>query len=286
MLGIAVKQPLPIIESAIASRLRGFRESIGLTRAEMADALGIGLERLASYEDSRAPLRWEVFARIAKRYGVNPRWLARFDVHIFAPFSEALLELPISPRALFSKAFEEHLESRIPTEFSGDELRPDSLCDASAEVIEQLRNLAVSPTANQRAVLSAKWFAPRMSSIQTQLGFWLGEAAKLPAAKSKGEGEDFHDEKAQGSPDVLYKVVDVLENSEHPSAMANVTWEELRERLRAVTKSRGAKTAIANDLHVSRQAINKWLDTSKGSEPLANTYLAILDWVRRAEKNQ
>lgn len=61
---------------AIASRLRLIRRAANLTQVEFAEFLRIPRDRLASYEQRRAPLPCSLAYTLCRDLGVNPYWLA------------------------------------------------------------------------------------------------------------------------------------------------------------------------------------------------------------------
>ena len=64
---------LPLREREICARLREARIGLRLTQEEFANQVGIERERLASYEDARAPLRTELALRICQQFGEQRR---------------------------------------------------------------------------------------------------------------------------------------------------------------------------------------------------------------------
>lgn len=69
------RQPLAESEIEIGRRLRQWRKQTMIQRTKMAQAIGIGSERLASYEAGRAPLPFQIFVALASRFGVSADWL-------------------------------------------------------------------------------------------------------------------------------------------------------------------------------------------------------------------
>lgn len=61
-------------------------------------------------------------------------------------------------------------------------------------------------------------------------------------------------------------------------------WNQLRRRLCAATKNRGARSALARKFRVSTAAVAQWL--SGQSAPTAETTLRLLEWVATAEAQQ
>jgi transcriptional regulator with XRE-family HTH domain len=60
-----------------------------------------------------------------------------------------------------------------------------------------------------------------------------------------------------------------------------MTWDNLRERLKTATSSKGARAELARVFHVSTAAVSQWL--SGDSAPKADTTLRLLQWVTVAE---
>ena len=102
---------LPAREIEIGQRLRAFRELKRIPRTAFALSIGIGGERLASYESGRVPLRFEIFKAINQLYFLDPLWLATGEGTPVQdrPFQLGEKESGIPPRATFSEAYESHL---------------------------------------------------------------------------------------------------------------------------------------------------------------------------------
>jgi transcriptional regulator with XRE-family HTH domain len=65
----------------IAGRIRQARESLGFTQSQFADQVSITRERLATYEDFRAPLRCDVGLKLCRQFFISEYWLAFGSVH-------------------------------------------------------------------------------------------------------------------------------------------------------------------------------------------------------------
>ncbi|HEY3863769.1 MAG TPA: helix-turn-helix transcriptional regulator [Verrucomicrobiae bacterium] len=103
-------------EAEIGMRLREFRESLRISRTAFALEIGVGSERLASYESGRAPIRYEVFSAISKRYFLNPVWLGigQGPMSLSVPFEDAAFQSVLQPRMLFSQAVDAIIKSTGP----------------------------------------------------------------------------------------------------------------------------------------------------------------------------
>ena len=98
-------------EIEIGKRLRAFREGLKIPRTVFALSIGVGGERLASYEVGRVPLRYGVFEAIAKQYRLNPVWLGKGEgepsLRIAFDFTGLV---PIPAAAVFSQIYDEYLD--------------------------------------------------------------------------------------------------------------------------------------------------------------------------------
>jgi transcriptional regulator with XRE-family HTH domain len=63
-------------EAAVAKRLRSAREGLRLTQPLFAEAIDITRERLATYEDGRAPVRFDIALRACRYWCISEFWLA------------------------------------------------------------------------------------------------------------------------------------------------------------------------------------------------------------------
>jgi transcriptional regulator with XRE-family HTH domain len=106
---------LPDREIEICHRLRAYREAVQISRSAFAAASGIGTERLASYENARAPLRWEIFTKLQAGTPIHPRWLAtgRGRAVVFGFDLENYLKIKVPPRKLFTEVYDEILAPQL-----------------------------------------------------------------------------------------------------------------------------------------------------------------------------
>jgi transcriptional regulator with XRE-family HTH domain len=70
------REPLPEREKQICARLREMRERLGKTQEKLSAEVGITRQRLASYEEGRAPLRCDLALRICRQFIISEEWLA------------------------------------------------------------------------------------------------------------------------------------------------------------------------------------------------------------------
>ena len=97
----------------MARRLRAFRELHGISRVLFALDLGIGSERLASYESGRVPLPCEVFQRLHSHFRISPAWLAESAGDMIGNFKLADgVFSELRPRARFSDVYSAVIKPR------------------------------------------------------------------------------------------------------------------------------------------------------------------------------
>jgi transcriptional regulator with XRE-family HTH domain len=108
---------LPEREVEICNRLREFRESLKWSMPDFARELGITRDRLASYEYGRAPLRFDIAARVCTRFHANPAFLANNWLPQRMALSTSLINQPdVPPQMLFSEAYDRFLKRCVEPE--------------------------------------------------------------------------------------------------------------------------------------------------------------------------
>lgn len=111
------KSKLPKREKEICQRFRLVRERLRFTQEEFAEQLQISRARLASYEEQRVPIRWEIALRTCKQFIVSERWLATgagaADWRQTMSLIDDSLCRYTAPSLLFSSAFDQILGARF-----------------------------------------------------------------------------------------------------------------------------------------------------------------------------
>ena len=108
------RSPLPEREKLIVHRLKVWREQRRFRRLDFALELEIRPSSYANYEYARAPLTYGMAAKILHVFSINARWLATGEgpdsVRVPIPRPE---KLGVSPRALFSAVYDQHLAEEV-----------------------------------------------------------------------------------------------------------------------------------------------------------------------------
>jgi DNA-binding XRE family transcriptional regulator len=107
------RRPVPERELHICRRLRQLREASRLTQTEFAAEIGIKRQRLASYEDGRVALRFDLALRVCHTFFISEKWLALGKGSL-----SAVMDLSAEPGALqvpadmpFGEAYDLHLHT-------------------------------------------------------------------------------------------------------------------------------------------------------------------------------
>ena len=110
---------LPEREQDICGRLRRARELFGYTQAKFAQKCGMSRDRLASYEQGRAPLRVDVALRVCRRFEISEEWLAagRGYLQPCLQFNPDDYGGKVRLGALFSEAFDSTFERDVNAQF-------------------------------------------------------------------------------------------------------------------------------------------------------------------------
>lgn len=166
-------------EKEIGRRLRAFRESKLIPRTRMAVVLGIGNERLASYESGRAPLPYDVFRRLAQHFQINPYWLNTGDTQPTGiTFDDSSLVKILPPRARFTEVYDGFLKPSV--EFAISE------AGKRAEEVGAGVRAAVNMTKEQWEQLPMEARKEFFDSVEKLLGFIalkIGEKASVVRAE-------------------------------------------------------------------------------------------------------
>jgi len=250
----------------IARNLRAFREYLRISRTAFALAIGIGSERLASYESGRVPLRYEVFSAISRRFSLNPLWLATRLTHPVGPepFDDSEFQSEIDPKSLFTVVYDCVLKRPLM----------DRTFEARAKIrrfVNAAQELADS-TVNDK--LPATEYVPVVESVRSLseiIGVRLSQHVQIHEIASQTSVEN--------PKKPLTKHSEVRNVSGMTSPM-----KELLARLSVATKARGKKAALAKLLKIPAPRISEWLH--RNYEPSGEVTLRLLEWVTAEEAQQ
>jgi transcriptional regulator with XRE-family HTH domain len=174
-------------ELEIGKRLRAFREGKKITRTAFALSIGIGSERLASYESGRVPLRFEVFASINRLHFINPLWLAMGEGNPYrnAPFPLEGVAEAIPARATFSEAW----ASSLGEAWLDHARNAKALLDQFGEPWKALHAyLMANPAARNDAAIK-KVIRERLGALQAEIAKILGSTEPSAAPKKSRNRE-------------------------------------------------------------------------------------------------
>lgn len=117
---MAQSSKLPSREIAVCRRIIEVRKLLGLEQEKLATSLGISRERLSSYENLRAPLRYELGNRLCAVLDLNQRWLATGKLPQLRYMNFPGLSESIPARTLFTEAYDSALKDPVERAIAGD----------------------------------------------------------------------------------------------------------------------------------------------------------------------
>jgi transcriptional regulator with XRE-family HTH domain len=264
-------------EVQIGRRLRMFRESKMIPRTAFALSIGVGAERLASYEAGRVPLRFGVFLAIHQRHLIDPAWLATGQGNPVrsAAFSLAL-QSSFPPRALFSDIYAKYLAN-----ISSDR------AVILHEGIDQLNRMLEDTIQDFRAALpelgsSIAGIETRLRAAQQSIADARKHASSLPLSNKRVAQflaylNTKYWKKEKGA------LTGASLKSRTPG-MKIRTLDELRAVLRAKTSRPGDMARLAKALGLRQARVSEWLSGKK--EPGGKTTFRLLQWVEQQERQQ
>jgi len=287
---VTIRSFLPQREIEICQRLRDVRIAVRLQQAEFAKKLGISRVKLASHEYAKAPIRYELGKQFCYRFNVNQRWFATGKLPKSPYFDiSPNLEFQITPRALFSGAFDKVLADQI--ENRGAELArlvgKDALLAGEFEevVMDNLHLVGEFPS-RAMAFYVTKLILTKLNWLPGPLQVEYGNA--LLAAEKRFHKKHWKQIKALVAerlsknsaapagrePKKEFDSVTVESNMEGVKSKVSET-QRLRDDLKHATAKPGMKAKLARFMKVDPPRVSEWLS---GQEPGGEYALKLRAW--------
>ncbi len=202
------KNPIAQREIEISTRLRKFRQSIGLSRVRFAQNAGVDSSLLSRIEHLRAPLKYQTFRALNAKYYITPTWLATgsgFAKHSI-PFDDAVFADAIDSALPFSEIYSTVLSgtvSSVSYEFSHEIKMCQNFVNSLQNFIksESPEKIAMESPKNVSLLLNlVSTLSKLRSDLETIVNQWQGvmdrQNEKATAAKRKRDGSKPAREKA------------------------------------------------------------------------------------------
>jgi transcriptional regulator with XRE-family HTH domain len=266
-------------ESAICKRLAEARYLRRLTQSELADLAQIRRERLASYEQARAPLRYDVALRLCQALDINQRWLATGN-GVYCPAVPIRLGNRgslLKYKALFSEVYDEVLAVEI--ERAQTKL---NVTQSLSESPEQAVWILTTLLSNYLRYIPRMFWKDFCDAIGLQA---MGQfhAIMRMAEKEKDPARWIcHNPDIQISPDADKKNVLTVTSENSKSEGVKTEMQKLLDTVRRLTQATGKKKALAKFLRVPQPRISEWL--SGKYEPGGQNTLKLINWVQQQER--
>lgn len=284
------KNPVPKREREICQRLFDFRRRTKLTRAAVAGELGITPSRLSNYEHGAVPVPYGVASRIADLLGLNLEWLAAGignPQDVIAVGSAIDAEIP--SRMLLSGAYDRFIKPALteerkqgPTGFEVAVAQQPGL----PYKITPIRTIGIHDQETTKRLVT-KIAEAYLSKLPPHLLYAYYQALVGAASEfvSSHAGEINSPSAGKAT------VKDILDKHQATVSVTSMssgvpTWPQLKKEIARLTSRRGAKTALAGELGVSRQVLGNWLSDDDQGAPSAALTLRLLKWVNDQKRKQ
>ena len=272
-------------ERFICVRVKEFREAIKWPQRDFAEQLGISLNRLASIEYGRTPLRYEIAWKIRFISGLNLTWLAN---GFFQPTEKDLDPWP-NPEDLPNGSY-------LLSEIEGRLWSPGSI-KARAH---NIKNSEKSPP-NQRSVI--------LSILKDDLTDWIAAVPDQNFSEFSDMlvtiAQDYLDNLPKDDPTkvaqrraaLVWEVmrldiarrhvgerggeINLTKTATNPNLDGvKSLWPALKRQLQSATAATGKKSELAKFLKVDLTRVSQWLtDKKTAREPGAEYALQMQRWV-------
>lgn len=255
---------------------------------------------LYSYERARSQLNYGAAYKIVTAFGLNPEWLATGDGSPTLPAPiPSPSDLGVGARALFSEIYDKHVvklvakwtkewrakppPDPIPIHVIASDAR--SRLAAEAQIVNWLKRLMLClPDERLQTFLNfiyldgtklyRTWPADTKQAFEKRVEAMDRARAAMEATKNLLASEKATTVEQNDCKPTL----DTVPPQPHTVGVQN----EIRDlkglvaRLKKVTAPRGAKSALAREFKVTRQAVNQWL--SRESAPSADLAIRLQYW--------
>jgi transcriptional regulator with XRE-family HTH domain len=283
---------------------------MNLSRSVFAGQAGLDASLLRSYECARSQLNYVAAYNVIRAFGINPEWLATGNGRLWLPIPlPSPKELNVGARALFSKIYEFHLAKSVekatkawkskpppePLPIHVNAADPRARLVAEAQMVNWMKRLILclpderlKPFLNfvylEGTKLYRTWpadtkeaFEQRRDAMDHARAAMEGTKNFLACEQSEEAGKSASSPSNIGGKIICKSTLDTLPPLAHTVGVHEIRdLKGLIERLKKVTAHRGAKSALAREFKVSRQAVNQWL--SGESNPSAELAIRLQYW--------
>lgn len=278
------RQPPARREIEICERLREARARLRLTQAEFAAQIEITRPRLASYEECRVSLRFDLALRICRQFIISEKWLAtgEGDVRLLMDLATDHSINKIRPDLSFGQAYDEILGKRYEQAFKeqGGNIRIQIHSGEGMPFIKNLFLLIVERWCSLLNPDEIPAFLMQLINIGIEIVRARVQTGKLPKLlRLDAEGGGAY---LAGVEEELPRMAkkDLVDNSLKSNNMAVKSQiQKLIEKVNRKASRPGAKAELAKELDVAPARVSEWLSGKK--EPGGEYALRLLDWVEQ-----
>jgi transcriptional regulator with XRE-family HTH domain len=285
------RKPVPTRERQVCERLKEAREHLRFTQAEFASEAGIKRQRLASYEEGRAPLRFDLALRICRQFIISEKWLATGEggARLLMDLTGENATFRIPADMAFGAAYDKFLSTRY-----------DAICREQGEIVRILPKTDDSPAfwKNLFTMLLDQWYMTLAPKDVSQLLFNLltggivmvdhqSRTGSVPVLVTSEDGTEttFYAIREKDAATIMDRAKKkMLTDSSTSHSMPDVKSQlrSLLERVNHLAQESGKKSELAKFLGAPLASVSRWLSGER--EPGGETTLRLLHWVEQQER--
>lgn len=280
------RRALPARELQVSERLRESRDRLRLSQSEFAAQVGINRQRLASYEEGRAPLRFDLALRICRQFIISEQWLAtgEGDARAVMDLGAERLVSRIPADTSFAKAYDDYLGER----YSQLVIENDGSLRLSihpGDNFPYIKNLFLFMVERWSSLLredEIAIFLMQLINVGVEIVRVRVQTGKLPDLKNviDENGDEYIAGLSEPATkkERLTKAATTVSGSDMQGK-----WPALKRQLQAATE-KTSKSELAKFLKVDLTRVSQWLTDAKSQrEPGAEYALQMQDWLRRQQ---
>lgn len=263
-------------ERAVCARVKQIRVDLNWPQPAFASELDISLNRLASVEYARTPLRYDLAKRICDRFNISVWWLATGQgeqVGHIQIAEEVEQKIPIG--ALLKDAFEGFIRPKI------GKLASRVLSEGAAKGIHlQLTSPVGLPPDRFREWMLLQEVRRAVKITPENLRPALADSVTAAISSFLSAHSAILEKTTQTEKQLLT----LKSNFRNTPTEMKLTLSGLLDKVRKLTKPVGMKARLAADLSVPPSRVSEWL--SGKHDPSGEVTLQLLAWVQQQERSK
>lgn len=268
-------------QRAICKRLHEVRLRERLSQPHFGNVAGLTRNMVAAIETACTPVSYRTGRAVCQAFNLCQRWLAegaepyRGNVRIVPE-----IEAGISPRCLFSKAYEDWIGSRVESA-----LRDAWTGSLGQAMYQEAGGTPQKSAAYYAGLLQTIWFERLSIEQQQNLYGWLSGGAAMFLQQLDSGGPNTAEDMGSIMENIKKEINGLTEPSMRAKLMpVKSQLDNLLAGLERLIKEQGKKTELAEYLGAPLASVSRWLSGKR--EPGRKITLKMLRWVEQQGRQQ